>query len=234
MHGWWEDRPPTTSARSPARCGSSSLADRASLKREAKVPPGEQVRRVSAVAQTPLQRRLVSGVLSQTRQRDLSQRGEQIDPLATGVSTSMSCGTSCCVGPRRSLRRVRGRSSCLCSASACWPVPPDHSWCRRKDQRRRATAKTPGQQNAERREHSKPFPKEPHLLEEALLAADRHCAQAQPLHESPLSTSSSTTGGHEAGHLALTPLEQAIMAYLQQMRACGRTPNTLQWHRTEL
>ena len=44
-------------------------------------------------ARTPLQRLLASGVLSQTRQRELSQRVEQVDPLATRVSTSMSCGT---------------------------------------------------------------------------------------------------------------------------------------------
>ena len=47
-------------------------------------------------------------------------------------------------------------------------------------------------------------------------------------------TSSSTTGEHEAGHLALTTLEQAMAAYVQEMRACGRNPKTLQWHQTSL
>jgi site-specific recombinase XerD len=47
-------------------------------------------------------------------------------------------------------------------------------------------------------------------------------------------TSSSTTGEHEAGHLAMTTLEQAMAAYLQEMRACGRDPKTLQWHQTSL
>jgi len=53
-----------------------------SLKLQAKVPQGEQVRRVYDAAQTPLQRLLASGVLSQTRQRELSKRVEQVDPLA--------------------------------------------------------------------------------------------------------------------------------------------------------
>jgi hypothetical protein len=53
-----------------------------SLKIQAKVPKGEQVRRVYDAAQTPLQRLLASGVLSQTRQRELSKRVEQVDPLA--------------------------------------------------------------------------------------------------------------------------------------------------------
>src|SRR5260370_382697 len=48
-------------------------------------------------------------------------------------------------------------------------------------------------------------------------------------------TSSCTTGGeHEAGHLALATLEQAMAAYVQEMRACGRNPKTLQWHQTSL
>jgi hypothetical protein len=53
-----------------------------SLKLQEKVPKGEQVRRVHDVAQTPLQRLLASGVLSETRQRALRDRVQQIDPLA--------------------------------------------------------------------------------------------------------------------------------------------------------
>ncbi|HEX6479344.1 MAG TPA: hypothetical protein VF043_10900 [Ktedonobacteraceae bacterium] len=82
MYGSWEYRPTTNSARSTERCSSSSIADRASLKLQAKVPKGEQVRRVYDAAQTPLQRLLASGVLSQTRQRELSKGVEQVDPLA--------------------------------------------------------------------------------------------------------------------------------------------------------
>jgi len=69
--------------------------------------------------------------------------------------------------------------------------------------------------------HSKPLPTEPHLIEEEVAAADQHSAQAQPMHVPAPGTSSSTTGEHEAGHLALTTLEQAMAAYLQEMRACG-------------
>ena len=53
-----------------------------SLKLQAKVSAGKQVRRVYDVAQTPLQRLLASGALSETRQRDVSERVQQIDPLA--------------------------------------------------------------------------------------------------------------------------------------------------------
>ena len=82
--------------------------------------------------------------------------------------------------------------------------------------------------------HSKPLPTEPHLLEEAISAADQHSAQAQSMHVPAPGTSSCTTGEHEAGHLALTTLEEAMAAYLQEMRACGRDPKTLQWHQTSL
>ena len=70
-----------------------------SLKLHAKVCGGEQVRRVYDAAQTPLQRLLSSGVLSDTRQSELRKCVEQIDPLATRVSISMSCDARCCVGP---------------------------------------------------------------------------------------------------------------------------------------
>ncbi len=53
-----------------------------SLKLQAKVPKGEQIRRVYDAAQTPLQRLLASGVLLETRQRELRGRVEQVDPLA--------------------------------------------------------------------------------------------------------------------------------------------------------
>ena len=48
---------------------------------QANVPQGDRVRRVYDVAQTPLQRLLASGVLPEDRQRDLSERVQQIDPL---------------------------------------------------------------------------------------------------------------------------------------------------------
>jgi len=43
----------------------------------------------------------------------------------------------------------------------------------------------------------KPLPTEPHLLEEAISAADQYSAQAQPMHVPAPGTSSSTTGEQE-------------------------------------
>ena len=53
-----------------------------SLKLQAKVRRGEQVRRLYDAAQTPLQRLLVSGILPEDRQRVLREWVQQIDPLA--------------------------------------------------------------------------------------------------------------------------------------------------------
>jgi site-specific recombinase XerD len=149
-----------------------------SLKLQAKVPTGEQVRRVYDAAQTPLQRLLASGVLSETRQRELSKRVAQIDPLALSGYLDV-------------LRRAL-----LCGTHT-------------------ATA-------------------DPHLLEEVVSAADQPSSQAQPIYAPPAGTSSCTTGEHEADHLALITLEQAIVAYMQEMRISGRDPKTLQWHQTSL
>ena len=68
-----------------------------SLKLQTKVFRGEQVRRVYDAAQTPLQRLLASGVLSETRQRELSRCVEQIDPLALSeyldvLRSALLCG----------------------------------------------------------------------------------------------------------------------------------------------
>src|SRR6266536_1769228 len=82
VRAWWECRRIINSARSTGRCGSWSIADRASLKLQAKISKGEQMRRVYDVAQTPLQRLLASGVLPEDRQRALRERVQQIDPLA--------------------------------------------------------------------------------------------------------------------------------------------------------
>jgi site-specific recombinase XerD len=80
----------------------------------------------------------------------------------------------------------------------------------------------------------KPYPTEPHLREEAVSAADQPSAQAQPMYAPPAGTSSCTTREHEADHLAPTTVEQAIAAYVQEMRTIGRSPKTLQWHQTSL
>jgi hypothetical protein len=82
--------------------------------------------------------------------------------------------------------------------------------------------------------HAELLPTEPHLPEEAVLAADQYAAQAQPLPAPTPGTPSSTTGVHKASHLAQTTLEQAIAAYVQEMRVTGRAPKTLWWHQTSL
>jgi len=82
--------------------------------------------------------------------------------------------------------------------------------------------------------HAELLPTEPHLPEEAVLAADQYAAQAQPLPAPTPGTPSSTAGEHKAGHLALTTVEQAIAAYVQEMCATGRAPKTLRWHQTSL
>jgi site-specific recombinase XerD len=82
--------------------------------------------------------------------------------------------------------------------------------------------------------HSKPLPTEPDLPEDAVSAADQYAVPVQSL---PTPTSvmlSSTAREHKAGHLALTTVEQAIAAYVQEMRTTQRAPKTLRWHQTSL
>jgi site-specific recombinase XerD len=74
----------------------------------------------------------------------------------------------------------------------------------------------------------------PDLPEEAASGADQYSVQAQPLPTPASGTPSNSTREREAGHRALITIEQAIAAYVQEMRACGRNPKTLQWHQTSL
>jgi site-specific recombinase XerD len=198
-----------------------------SLKLQVKIPEGEQIRRVYDAAQTPLQRLLASGVLSETLQRDLIERVGQIDPLDV-LRHALLCGVhmiatdsegefvlpllrfpllACTSGPL--LMSEEGPEQ----ASHCEdPWPPERI----------------------REDHSKSIPTERHLLEEAVAEASQHSAETQPTHTPPLSTLSSITKEHEGGHLALTALQQAMAAYVQEMRASGRAPKTLRWHQTSL
>jgi hypothetical protein len=82
--------------------------------------------------------------------------------------------------------------------------------------------------------HLELHPKEPPLSEEAISKASQSVAQARPLPGPAPETPSRTVGEHETGHLALTTVEQAIAAYMQEMRATGHEPKTLQWHQTSL
>jgi len=204
-----------------------------SLKLQAKVPEGEQVRRVYDAARTPLQRLLASGVLSQTRQRELSQRVEQVDPLALSEYLDVlrhallrGAHTTAADGEREFVLPLL-RFSLVACTSGPLPVSEEGS-------AQASHCEDPWPPELIQGDHSRPFPKEPHFLEEAVSAADQPSVEAQPMHEPPPGTSSSTSGEHEAGHLALTALEQAMAAYVQEMRACGRDPKTLQWHQTSL
>src|SRR5260370_21626243 len=77
-------------------------------------------------------------------------------------------------------------------------------------------------------------PTELHRPEAAVSAVEQYAAQAQPLPAAAPGTPSSPAGEHEDGHLTPTTGEQAIAAYVQEMRAAGRDPKTLQWHQTSL
>ena len=203
-----------------------------SFKLQAKVLKGQQVHRVYEAAQTPLQRLLASGVLSQTRQHELSRRIEQVDPLVLseyldvlrrallrGTHTSAADGEGDFVLPLLRFSLVACTSGPL-TVSEEGPAQASHY-------------DDPWPPELIQGDHLKPYPREPHLREEPVLAADTPSVEAQPMHEPPPSMLS-TTGEHEAGHLALSTLEQAMAAYLDEMHASGRDPKTLQWHQTSL
>jgi site-specific recombinase XerD len=203
-----------------------------SLKLQAKVPRGDRVRRVYDAAQTPLQRLLASGVLSKTLQRDLIERVEQIDPLALSehldvLRYALMCGvhTIATGSEGEFVLPLLSFSLLACSSG---PLPVSEERPAQADH-----CEEPCPPERIREDHSKSLQTERHL-EEAVWEASQHSAQAQPMHVSPPSTSSSTTEEHEADHLALTTVEQAMAGYVQEMRAIGRAPKTLRWHQTSL
>jgi site-specific recombinase XerD len=281
-----------------------------SLKLQAKVPKGQQVRRVYDIAQTPLQRLLASGVLPEDRQRALRERVQQIDPLALSeqldaLRHALLCGAhlppaveasghawpqlrfslaactsgslpTCEEGPERTDHQEAPSSSeeilngphtahhpfagiweeilALLRAHPEWTSTQILQEIERLAPERagsapmeapihdlgpmrpplRAPWEEPWPPERIQGGHAELLPTEPHLPEEAVLAADRYAAQAQPLPASTPGTPSSTAGEHKAGHLALTTVEQAIAAYVQEMRTTGRDPKTLRWHQTSL
>ena len=75
---------------------------------------------------------------------------------------------------------------------------------------------------------------EPGLPEEAASGADQYSVRAQPLPTPASGTPSNSTRECEADYRALTTIEQAIATDVQEMRACGRAPQTLQWHQIAL
>jgi site-specific recombinase XerD len=68
----------------------------------------------------------------------------------------------------------------------------------------------------------------------AVSEASQSFVLADPLPAPTPGIPSTAIGEHEAGHCALITVEQAIAAYVQEMRATGRDSKTLQWHQTSL
>lgn len=202
-----------------------------SLKLQVKVRRGEQVRRVYDTAQTPLQRLLVSGVLPEDRQRDLHEWVQQIDPLALSEYLDALRHALLCIAHLPPQMAADGTACPLLSFSlaACTCVP-----------------RLPAEKRAERTDHQEKLtrseeilnwphtPYEPSLLEKSFLSADQQSAQARSMDTPAIGTASTSTEVQETCHLALTTLEQAIAAYVEEMRASGRNPKTVQWHQTSL
>lgn len=281
-----------------------------SLKLQAKIPKGEQVRRVYDVAQTPLQRLLASGVLPEDRQRALRERVEQIDPLALSEHLDALRHALLYGAHLPPLVSADGRAwpQLRFSLVACTSVPlptseeePEQtdyqeapsssedilSWLhtphgpfagvweeilsllqanpewtstqilqeigRQAPDRAvsapmealihslgticpplRANWEEPWPPELIQGDPPESRPTELHRPEAAVSAVEQYAAQAQPLPVAAPGTPSSPAGEHEAGHLAPTTVEQAIAAYVQEMRAAGRDPKTLQWHQTSL
>ena len=203
-----------------------------SLKLQAKVPRGDRVRRVYDAAQTPLQRLLASGVLSKTLQRDLIERVGQIDPLALSEQLDILRHALLCevhtIATDSEGEFVLPLLRFPLLACTSGPLPVSEEGPAQADH-----CEEPFPPERIQEDHSKSLLTERHL-EEAVWEASQYSAQAQTMHVSLPSTSSSTTEEHEADHLALTTVEQAMAAYVQEMRATGRAPKTLRWHQTSL
>ncbi len=202
-----------------------------SLKLQATVLKGEQVHRVYDAAQTPLQRLLASGVLPEDRQRDLCERVQQIDPLALSEYLDALRHALLCVAHLPTALAADGPAGpqLRFSLATCTSVPrlPPEKESERTDHHA-------GPSSSEEILNWSHTPDGPSLLEEAAPVADQPCAEARLMYVAPTGTPSSTLGEHEASHLALTTLEQAMAAYLEEMRTSGRGPKTLQWHQTSL
>ncbi len=207
-----------------------------SLKLQTKVLKGEQVRRVYDVAQTPLQRLQASGALSEERQRDLSERVQQIDPLALSEYLDALRHALLCRAHLPPAAEASGRTwpllrFCL-AACTSGARPPSEEGAERTDHeeapsRAEEILESPWSAERIQGDSSESLPTELLLLEEAVSSADQDPA---PAPETP----NSTTGEHEVRPPNPIPLAQAIAAYLQEMRATGRKPKTLQWHQTSL
>jgi hypothetical protein len=209
---------------------------RPSLKLQAKMSKGEQVCRVYDVAQTPLQRLLACGTLSEERQRGLREQVQQIDPLALSEYLDALRHALLCRAHLPSAVEAFGRAwpllrFCLATCTSGSRPPSEEgaeqTGLQEAPSRAEEILEEPWSPECIQGDSSESLPMEPLLLEEAAETADQDPA---PVPEVP----NRTTGEHEARPPDPISLEQAIAAYLQEMRATGRKPKTLQWHHTSL
>ncbi len=261
-----------------------------SFKLQAKVSQGNRVRRVYEVPQTPLRRLLAAGVLPEDQQRTLSERVQQIDPLALSEQLDALRHALWCGAHLPEAREAAGHAWPLLrfSLAACLSVPrpvseegpkrtgpqetpssceeslapaqsrPEWTQIRREvghqalsravsapmetllhdlDTTRppqRADWENPWPPERIQGDPLESLPAEPSFPEEAIAAADQSAAPVHPLPAPAPRTLSSPAGEHEAGQRDLITLEQAIAAYVQEIRVGKRSPKTLQWHQTSL
>ena len=191
-----------------------------SLKLQAKVPKGEQIRRVYDAAQTPLQRLLGSGVLLETRQRELRGCVERVDPLALSEHLDV-LRHALLRGARTIATDSEGefvlpllRFSLLASTSEPLPVPEEGpgqvgpheefvgrdeilNWSRTTLDPFAGAREEPWPPELIQGDHSEPHTMEPHPPKEAVVEAAQPSAQVQPIPAPVAGTSSGITGEHE-------------------------------------
>ena len=260
-----------------------------SFKLQAKVSQGDRVRRVYDVAQTPLQRALASGVLSEERQRDVCEQVELIDPLslseqldalrhallceahlppavgASGHAWSLLhfCLAACLSGPLPTPEREPEQSLEVLDREEILALLQAHpEWTSTQIMQKiehevpartvsaplethvaglglmcppgDATWEDPWPPEPIQGRHAESLPAEPSFSQEAVSDADQHSTQAHPPPTLSFEAARRTVGEHEGGDSIPTTIEQAIAAYMQEMRTCGRSPKTLEWHHTSL
>lgn len=177
-----------------------------SFKLQAKVLQDDRIRRMYDEAQTPLQRVLTSGVLLEEQQQELSMWVQQIDPLALSEHLDAL---------RFTLFGAAQVSPMTAASRLVWQP------------RCFSLALCPSEE-----EHAESPPEEPLSSQEAVSDAD--LSMTQPLLAPGSDAAKETVGVHEERGRHPTTIEQAMTAYLQAMRACGRRPKTLEWHHTSL
>ncbi|HEX4714380.1 MAG TPA: tyrosine-type recombinase/integrase, partial [Ktedonobacteraceae bacterium] len=157
-----------------------------SVKLQEKRRQGDHVRRVYDVAQTPLQRLLASGLLSDSRQQEVSEWFEHLDPLALSERLDAALQTPWSSAPHL----PAGGTMELLKEEPCLPAVT-------------ASSEDPlseGQGNGD------PL-------------ASARCDSA---------------GESQQFERFQTPLEVAILMFVQELYAAGRRPATLTWHKSSL